>query len=366
MTKKKSKDKKVRIKTDPAAEYRALMARGDMARVISLSNDEALPNIRGRFSTRSLALDQILRGRNLDGTYTTGGIPMGRITELYGPPHSGKSSMLDSFFATAQAMGGEAVLIDTEVSRDRYYMQQIGVDLTKLHYVEMQRATIEAVMLKVAETIAFWKPHDVPVLIGYDSLGKTATEDELDKYEEAMKKGEIAPKQPGSAARAMAGATRVNLSALLGGSKIALVIVNHEYEAINSFGWGKKKETYGGVALQYSSSLRLEIRYKENGTIKNGAGWPLGREMTVRLAKNRLGLGGEAAVPFIQGRGISNVYTVLSALKQAGVIVTSGAWSAMNVNGRDFKFQGFEQFEQICAEPEVWSWLVALYNERAQ
>lgn len=361
---------KTRIKKDLAEEFREAMRGGGMAEAMRMSNDDVLSNVRGRVSTQSLALDRILRGRNLDGSYTDlGGIPLGRVTELYGPPYIGKSTVLDHILAAAQRMGGEGVLFDNEVSRDRYYTQCIGVDLSRLWLVEMARASIETVMNRVIKAIEFWKTKapETPVVIGWDSLGKTPTEEELEKFEAELEKpdkefGKI-KNQPGSAARAMALVTR-HLSHRLGGTKIGLVIINHEYEAIESRpSFFKKRQTYGGSALQYSSSLRMEMRYKEQGTIKNSAGWPIGREIVVKLAKNRLGVPEEAVVPILNGVGISNPYTVFSELKRRGVIVVAGNRHVINLNGSEIKFAGFEGIQEMCTQDEtLWPLLMGAYE----
>ena len=373
-TRKKKTTKKVapRIRKDPLKEYAEAMGHGGIAEVTNLASDDAVSYVRDRCSTQSLSLDRHLRSRNLDGIYQgRGGIPLGRVVEVYGPPFIGKSTILDHILAAAQAMGGVGVLVDNEVSRDRYYTQCIGVDLAKLQLIEMKRATIEATMNRVMKSIDFWKTKypEKPVVIGWDSLGKTSTEEELLKFEAELDKPEFrddgkGPKyQPGSAARALHLVTR-HLASRLGGTRIGLVIINHEYEAIESRpSFFKKRNTYGGSALQYTSSVRLELRFKEKGTIKSTKGWPIGREIVVKLAKNRCGDGGEAVVPILNNLGISNLYTVFGELKRRGIIVVSGNRHVINLNGQELKFGGFEGLDAMCREnPELWPLLLNVYE----
>ena len=129
-----------RVRVDPLQEFRETMAQQGIAKVSSMANDEAVCNISGRVSTRSLSLDSLLRNpREPEGW---AGIPFGRVTEVFGPPFIGKSTLLDGVLASVQEMGGVAVLADTEISRDRHYVQRLGVDLDKLQYLEFERGEL--------------------------------------------------------------------------------------------------------------------------------------------------------------------------------------------------------------------------------
>src|SRR5210317_1683999 len=97
----KAPSKKTKVKRDPIAEYQATIQKQGIASVVALSDDEAICNIRGRVSTQSLALDRLLKGVNEPAEWS-GGIPLGRVTEIYGPPHIGKSTILDHCFAHVQ------------------------------------------------------------------------------------------------------------------------------------------------------------------------------------------------------------------------------------------------------------------------
>lgn len=355
--------KKVAIKADPLKEYRATMEKQGIARVVQLSNDEALPNIRGRVSTRSLALDQVLRG-DQEPEEWIGGIPMGRVTEIFGPPFIGKSTLLDHCFASVQKMGGVAVLADTEVSRDRHYTERLGVDLGSLQYIEFERGQsfIENVIRAAYHTIDWWAAHypAMPVLIGWDALGGTGTQDEWAKGMQADSNT-----KPGAAAKAMHTATR-QLAPRLGGTHIAFVILNHEYEVINTTPgrFGKKRETYGGSGVRHAGSVRIQL-YSGGTQIKLSDGRVIGREVVAKLVKNRLGDNNvQATVPIINGCGCDNVYTLYHDLKRKGICVVNGSWAQINLDGEILSFQGWAGLRLKCSEDEtLFDRLVAVWRE---
>lgn len=368
MTKKRSpvkvpKKEAKRVRVDPLKEYRETMAAQGIATVSSIGNDEAVCNILGRVSTRSLSLDAILRNpREPEGW---AGIPFGRVTEVFGPPFIGKSTLLDGLFATVQGMGGVAVLADTEISRDRHYVQRLGVDLDKLQYLEFERGElyIENVIQAVYKTIDFWaeKHPEIPVVIGWDALGGTATKDEWEKGLQS----ETATK-PGAAAKAMHSATR-QIAPRLGRTKIAFVILNHEYEMIHTGGYGghqKKRETYGGSGVRHAGSVRLQL-YSSGTYIKRSDGWVMGRVVVAKPVKNRLGDSNvEALVPILNGTGIENVWTLFEDLKRANIIVTSGSWSAINLDGQDIRFQGWSGLKVKCGEDStLYGRLVSVWKQ---
>jgi len=347
---KKREPKRVRI--DPAKEYAETMKAQGIATISKMSNDEAVCNITGRISTGSLALDAILTNpREPEGW---AGIPLSRVTEIFGPPFIGKSTLLDHVMASVQQAGGRAILIDTEISRDRHYTQRLGVDLDALDYLEFERGEmyIENIIQAIYKSIDFWaeKYPETPVVLGWDALGGTATKDEWEKGMQSEKAA-----QPGAAAKAMHAATR-QLAPRLGGTKIALVILNHEYEMINTGGFGgfqKKRETYGGSGVRHAGSLRIQL-YNAGVQIKRSDGWVMGRVIVAKPVKNRLGASNlEAYVPIISGVGVDNMYTVFEELKKLKIIVTSGGWSAINLDGQVLNFQGLNGLQEKCNEDKT-------------
>ncbi len=368
--KKKAAKKKDKTKAAPkskkslADRYRATVKSTGLAEVIRLSQDDTIVDIPGRVSTQSLALDRILRTERLDGTFDPdGGIPLGRVTEIFGPPGVGKSTLLDHIFTAVQRMGGEAALYDMEVARDKVYMAKIGVNLAKLHYHAFKDAkmTIENVMTLAFGAIDFWSDAapDRPVVLGFDALGGTATEDERGKPFIGEKK----PK-PGGAAKTMHMIKR-QLPEKLAGTKVALVILNHEYQTFQRSKSGfARREVYGGSATAYVSSLRLNLY--PTTSIKDSKGFPIGRDVSVELRKNRLGVSRRTTIPIIQGRGIDNMRTIFEGLKAAKVIAVNGSWMSMNIDGEEINHQGYNRFaEAVTGDEELYGKLVALYKEYA-
>lgn len=352
-----------RIRKDPAKEYAETMKAQGIATISKMSNDEAVCNITGRIKTGSLALDSILT--NPWEPEGWAGIPLSRVTEIFGPPFIGKSTLLDHVLASVQHIEGRAVLIDTEISRDRHYTQRLGVNLDALDYLEFERGEmyIENIIQAIYRTIDFWaeKYPEMPVVIGWDALGGTATKDEWEKGMQSEKAA-----QPGAAAKAMHAATR-QLAPRLGGTKIALVILNHEYEMINTGGFGgfqKKRETYGGSGVRHAGSLRIQL-YNAGTQIKRSDGWVMGRVIVAKPVKNRLGASNqEAYIPIISGVGVENTYTVFEELRELKIIVTSGGWSAINLDGQVLNFQGWNGLKEKCAEdPTLFDRLVSVWSK---
>jgi len=350
-----------RLRTDPAKEFAETLKAQGIATISKMSNDEAVCNITGRISTGSLALDSVLTNPREPAGWA--GIPFSRVTELFGPPFIGKSTLLDHMLASVQHMGGRGVLIDTEISRDRHYVSRLGVDLDALDYLEFDRGEmyIENIIQTIYKTIDFWAENypSTPVLIGWDALGGTATKDEWEKGMQSEKAA-----QPGAAAKAMHAATR-QLAPRLGGTKIALVILNHEYEMINTGfgGFGKKRETYGGSGVRHAGSVRIQL-YNSGTQIKRADGWVMGRVIVAKPVKNRLGDSNlEAYVPIINGIGVENVYTVFEELKRLKIVVTSGAWSAINLDGQILNFQGWSGLKEKCSvDPTLFDRLVGVWR----
>lgn len=353
--------KSARVRANPRDEYRDMMAKSGIARVSRLSQDECISNIPGRVSTRCAELDLVLR--NVGEPVDWRGIPLSRVIEIFGPPHIGKSTLLDQILAEVQNIGGEGVLADTEVSRDRYYVERLHVDTSALHYAEFadEQRTIENVLEFVSATVDFWKPKNIPVVIGWDALGSTPTQDERDK-------GIVSEKdhKPGAAAKAMRLAQRL-VAPKLAGAKIAFVICNHEYDKIQTGfgggGFGKKRETYGGHGTRHMASLRIQLYNK--GQIKRSSdGWVVGHEVGAKTLKNRNGEAlREAIIPMITGHGAENIYTILKDLQRRGLATSSGSWSAINIDGVELAFQGWLGLRQKCNEiPELEAKLLALYE----
>lgn len=345
-----------RIKCDPLAEYRELIEDDGQAHVTSLGAEDCSSNVRHWFSTGSLALDRLLNGK---------GIPAGRLVEIFGPGHVGKSTILDHIMANCQRAGGVAVLADTESARDVKYSTRIGVQADKLQLIEFDRGrlTVENVLDKIRLSANFWieKYPETPVVIGFDALGGTPTSEELEKRLGAESGEDQEHTKPGGAAKVMRQACR-QLVGTIAGTKVAVVICNHEYEKINVRGWGPKKETYGGEAIRLAATYRVELF--NLGFIKRGDGEILGRQVGAKIVKNRLGKPwGQTSFALIPGIGVDNSWDLFEGLRDRGIIVVSGSWAAMNLDGEVIKFQGWAGFQEKCAaDPTLFPRLVTVYQ----
>ena len=348
---KTSVKKSPKILKDKLKDYAASIKRSSddcVVEVLTLSDDDCIANVKLHISTQSLALDKLLNGQ---------GFPTGRVTEIYGPPHIGKSTILDHAFASVQSMGGVGVLFDSEAARDIKYTGKIGVNVKELQMVEFNKDSlhIENIMGRLYDTIEWWATNypDTPVVIGWDALGGTATRDEL-------KKRLADDEKPAGAAKVMRSAAR-QIPAKLGGTKIAVIINNHEYE---SFGHGiQKKETYGGAAVRHLSTIRMKLHHTKAGWIRKGDDI-IGRKVGAYLEKNRLGKAYcSTEFALISGIGIDNLWSVYEELRQAKIIVVSGGWSAINLDGEVLKFQGWRGLADKCAEDAtLFPRLVSVYG----
>jgi recombination protein RecA len=349
----KSKQKKTKIHKDPEKEFAKALSEKGMIQILRMTDDDCLFHVTGFLSTGNPALDRLLLGR---------GIPFGRITEIFGPHHIGKSTILDHLFAMVQKAGGYAVLADTEESRDITYTRQIGVDPEKLLILEFDRAelTMENVLNKVLETVNWWRENypENKVLIGWDSLGGTQTNEERDK---TVERG----KSPGSAASIMQ-LMRRKVTPILAHTNIALVILNHEYAKIQVGNFaGKKRETYGGEAVRMAASIRLELHPTKGQWLPGKDGVIIGRKIGVKLVKTKLAgstmTGCELAV--MHGEGISNAWTLLDAFQRVGIAQSAGGWSAINLDGEVLKFQGHRGLKKLFdEEPTLEDRMISVYN----
>lgn len=365
-SKKPTRDKSVKISSDAIKEYQATIKKHGLAEITALTDDDCVARVRGHISTQSLELDWLLN--NL-------GIPLGRVTEIYGPPHIGKSTLLDHIFASVQAAGGVAALADSETSRDYRYSKNIGVDIKNLQYVKFdpEDLYIENIVDVLYQTIRYFSKNFpmVPVIFGWDALAGTSTRDEIKKGMLSGKKksGDDDDKkskntQPGKAAQIMRKACR-QIPALLGGTNIGIVICNHEYTSFSMGGSvGKKKETYGGEGLRHLASIRVQLWPVYQGWLKRSDGVIIGRVVGAKLIKNRLGNPwGQTQLAILSGKGVDNVYSIFERFKNAGIITTSGSWSSIVVDDQELKFQGWNGLAAKCNEdPKLFSKLVGMFK----
>lgn len=352
------------VRKDPLKEYGESIRKDGIVEVLTLTDDDCLANVKTHISTQGLALDALLNGK---------GFPTGRTTEIIGPPHIGKSALIDHAFAQVQKMGGIAVLADTEGARDSVFSKNIGVDLSKLQYLSFPRKPIvkdkevvgfeeqlhlENVLTKILETVDFFGSRypDIPVVIGLDALAGTATRDEMANR---LSKDE----QPAQAAKLLRKICR-QFPNYLGNTQVALLIANHEYDHINMGKHaGPKRETYGGGAIRHLASIRLSLFYGGEW-VKRSDGEILGRVVKASLIKNRLGNPwGSVRFAMLSGAGINNTWSIFDKFKEAKLMSSSGSWSTINLDGQEIKFQGWSGLQAKCAEdPTLFPRLVSVYK----
>ncbi|HET6372277.1 MAG TPA: recombinase RecA, partial [Candidatus Polarisedimenticolia bacterium] len=244
----------------------------------------------------------------LDVALGIGGIPRGRITEIYGPESSGKTTLALHVIAEAQHIGGTAAFIDAEHALDPVYAKKLGVNTDEL--LISQPDTGEQA-LEIAETLVRSNAVDVIVI---DSVAALVPRAELD--------GDMGDSLPGLQARLMSQALR-KLTAAIARSGGSVIFINQIREKIGVM-FGSPETTTGGRALKFYSSIRLDIRRQD--TIKNGTE-AVGVRTKVKVVKNKLSPPfREAEFDVIYGEGVSKEGSVLDLAAEHNVVEKSGTW----------------------------------------
>lgn len=271
---------------------------------------------------------------SLDIALGIGGVPRGRVVEIYGPESSGKSTLATHIVANAQKNGGVAAYIDAEHALDPKYAASIGVNLDDL-LISQPDCGEEA--LNIAETLARSNVIDVIVI---DSVAALVPKNEL--------QGEIGDTHVGLQARMMSQALR-KLTATLSRSRTCAVFINQIREKIGVM-FGSPETTTGGRALKFYSSIRLDIR--RIGSIKGPNNSDVGNRVKVKVAKNKM------APPFqiaefdiMFNRGISTSGSVLDLAVERQIVDKKGAW----FNYGDLRLgQGREAVKELLeSSPEL-------------
>ncbi|MBK8207862.1 MAG: recombinase RecA [Planctomycetes bacterium] len=249
--------------------------------------------------TGSLAVDVALG---------VGGLPRGRIVEIYGPESSGKTTLALHAIANAQKLGGNAVLIDAEHAFDPQYGRKLGIDMDKL-WVSQPDYGEQA--LDIAEALIASNAVDIIVV---DSVAALVPRAELE--------GEMGDNQMGLLARMMSKAMR-KLTAACNKSRTCLVMINQVREKIGVM-FGNPETTTGGRALKFFASQRIEVRRTQQ--IKEGEE-SIGVGARVTIVKNKLAPPFKRAeIEIYFGRGISYLNDLLTFALQLGLVAKSGNW----------------------------------------
>ena len=284
--------------------------------------------------TKTLDVDAVPTGSmTLDMPLGIGGVPKGRIVEIYGPESSGKTTVALSIVAQAQKAGGEAAFIDVEHALDPVYAKQLGVDINEL-LVSQPDSGEQA--LEIAEALIRSGAIDVIVL---DSIAAMTTRAEID--------GEMGDQHVGQLARLMSQAMR-KLTAAISKSNCVAIFINQIREKIGVM-YGNPETTPGGRALKFYSSVRIEVRKGE--AIKSG-GEIIGAATKCKVVKNKVAPPfKECVFDLMYGSGISRTGEVLDLAVDLDIIKKGGSWFSY----KDKKLgQGRDNVKELLkSDPEL-------------
>ena len=280
---------------------------------------------------------------SLDYALGIGGIPRGRVTEIYGPESSGKTTLCLHIIAEAQKTGGLAAFIDAEHALDVNYAKRLGVDTANLL---LSQPDFGEQALEITDTLVRSNALDIIVI---DSVAALVPRSEIE--------GEMGDATMAVQARLMSQALR-KLTGAISKSKTAVVFINQLRSKIGVM-FGNPETTTGGNALKFYASLRLDIR--RIAAIKDGTE-VVGNRTKVKIVKSKV------APPFkevefdiLYNEGISKTGDLLDMATNLGIVKKSGAWFSFDED----RFQGREQFRQKLIElPEMYNKLEAQVKEK--
>ncbi|MCI8780721.1 MAG: recombinase RecA [Lachnospiraceae bacterium] len=274
----------------------------------------------------------------LDLALGVGGIPKGRVIEIYGPESGGKTTVALHMVAEVQKQGGIAGFIDAEHALDPVYAKNIGVDIDNL-YISQPDTGEQA--LEIAETMVRSTAIDIVIV---DSVAALVPKAEIE--------GEMGDSHVGLQARLMSQALR-KLTGIIGKTSCSVIFINQLREKVGVM-FGNPETTTGGRALKYYSSVRLEVRRGEQ--IKKD-GEPIGNRTKIKVVKNKVAPPFRSAeVDIIFGEGISREGEILDLAADENIIIKSGAWYAYNENkigqGRENAKNYLKEHPEVLAEVE--------------
>lgn len=270
---------------------------------------------------------------SLDAALGVGGVPKGRVIEIYGPESSGKTTLALHVIAEAQKQGGIAGFIDAEHALDPVYARNIGVDIDNL-YISQPDNGEQA--LEIADTMVRSGAIDVIVI---DSVAALVPKKEIE--------GEMGDSVVGLQARLMSQALR-KLTSIISKSNCVVIFINQLREKIGVM-FGNPETTTGGRALKFYASIRMDVRRTE--TIKQGTE-AVGNHVRVKIVKNKVAPPfKEAEFDIMFGKGISREGDLIDLAVKNDIVDKSGAWFAYGGNKIG---QGRENAKQFLADnPDI-------------
>ena len=275
---------------------------------------------------------------SLDIALGLGGVPKGRIVEIYGPESSGKTTVALHMVAEVQKRGGIAGFIDAEHALDPVYAKNIGVDIDNL-YISQPDTGEQA--LEITETMVRSGAVDIVII---DSVAALVPKAEIE--------GEMGDSHVGLQARLMSQALR-KLTAVISKSNCIVIFINQLREKVGVM-FGNPETTTGGRALKFYSSVRLDVRRTES--LKKG-GEIIGNHVRVKVVKNKIAPPfKEAEFDIMFGKGISKEADILDLAEKNDIIEKSGAWYAYQGNkigqGRENAKLYLQEHPEVCLEVE--------------
>ena len=297
--------------------------------------NERPPSEQGVISTGSIGLDVALG---------IGGLPKGRVIEIYGPESSGKTTLATHIIAEAQKKGGICAFIDAEHAFDSSYAQKLGVDIDNLL---ISQPDYGEQALEIADRLILSGALDVVVI---DSVAALVPKSELE--------GEMGDSKMGLHARLMSQALR-KLTATISKTNSCCIFINQLREKIGVM-FGNPETTTGGNALKFYASVRLDIR--RMAQIKDGDE-VVGNHIKVKVVKNKVAPPfRQAEFDIIYGEGISKVGEIIDMGVELGIVQKSGSWFSYNSEKMG---QGREAVKQLLADnPEMANEIEAKIREK--
>ena len=293
---------------------------------------------------------------SLDAALGVGGVPRGRVVEIYGPEASGKTTIALHLVAEAQKKGGMAAFVDAEHALDAKYASRLGVDVDNLL---VSQPDFGEQALEIAEALVRSNAIDIIVI---DSVAALVPRAELE--------GDMGDSMPGLQARLMSQALR-KLTALVSKSKTCLVFINQIREKIGVM-FGNPETTTGGRALKFYSSVRLDVR--RIASIKDGE-QVVGNRTRVKVVKNKMAPPfRDAEFDILYGEGISKSGDLIDLAVGMNLIEKSGSWYSFagerigqgRENTRQFLTQNPDVYEKVHVEVRKALNLPSLTKEEAE